>query len=301
MYQSVNRPLLYFFFLIILLSYGCAAELLEGMAVGDIAALGGEEALAAEGLEVRAATGEIIVANEEVFFGELRKVRLEESSILRGNPRLYLLKNGVREYFGEVLDEGTVRLTKVDRDISMPEGMELYRVRGNNVNVRSALGDVYKVYRHVTTNDIVLVLRQVGDWYEVQLGRNLTGFISATLLAKISLHEVGYAKSDNGNFRILSPEDRADIDYPRITKVTWTSSTEASYYLLEVQLAGPPFNYDATNYSPLLGVSNGTFLTGLTYQTFQGAGKQVHRFRVLAKRGAQTVAQTPWRYINYTR
>jgi len=102
------------------------------------------------------------------------------------------------------------------------------------------------------------------------------------------------------DMQLLSPADHSSYDYPRYTNVEWTAVPQADSYEVELQLANSPYDYSATSYSAMPYSNGGIYRVTGTIVTVQGMGKQVHRLRVKALQNNVVIAQTDWRYFNYS-
>lgn len=156
---------------------GCAAELAESGAV-ELE----EGAATAEGLELAPE-----VASEIESEGIIPEPLAEEVRLSRMyGGDLLSIEKGSNEYtFGEVVDKNTVKIYNYnglgERTITLPG--DIYTVSGDFVRMRNGPGTVYSVLGKFERNQIVLVLRQLGDWYEVRTLDGRIGFIAAALLA----------------------------------------------------------------------------------------------------------------------
>ena len=168
--------------------YSCEAALLEGVEAEGVVGELATEGITAEdmgllresGVELNAA-GDLVVTNETAFCSELERVRIEESTL--GSSRLYLFSEN--EPFAEVIDKNKIKLTKYNKVLELPG--DIYKVKGNNVNVRSGPGLNYQVFKKVSTGQIVLVKAEENGWSTVQLGDRTFGYISTALLAVIAV------------------------------------------------------------------------------------------------------------------
>lgn len=156
---------------------GCAAELAESGAL-ELE----EGAASAEGLEVAPE-----VAREIVTEGIIPDPLAEEVRLSRtyGGDLLSIEKGGNEYTFGEVVDNNTVKVYNYnglgERTITLPG--DIYTVNGDFVRLRNGPGTAYSVLGKFERNQIVLVLRRLGSWYEVRALDGRFGFIAAALLA----------------------------------------------------------------------------------------------------------------------
>ena len=202
--KTLKKILLPIFFLILLSLSGCALEFIEGLGAADFAAVGTESVLMEEaGLTTDLATGRILVSNEGAFLSELERVKIGEPLFEGGNNRLYIEQNGIKKYFGEVVDDKTINISKINKTIRIPNDMEIYRVSGNNVNVRSSPEiNIYNVYKKLNTNDIILVKPYNKNWFIIQINKNATGFIAASVItATATTHKVNNTYVTHGSTR----------------------------------------------------------------------------------------------------
>lgn len=229
---------LFFSILGCLLISGCATGLVvEGLGAAEIAAIGRSASLTGEyGLAVRGSS--LVVAEESLFFSRLRRVKMENPA-LNKTPRLYITENGTNTYFGIVEKGNEIKLTNfIDRIITLPEGSSLFRVK-KKANVRIGPGKNYSLYKHngidiapLSENQVILVLRPVGEWYEVQLGKNK--------------NEVGYILAS----LLVSAAGNSNVDYQNVSDNIYDQAKFNSVY----ELALEQFNYlytgDNLNESP---------------------------------------------------
>lgn len=161
----------------VFLFFGCAAELAESGAL-ELE----EGAAGAESLEIAPE-----VASEFVTEGVIPESFAEEVRFTKtyGGDLLSIEKGGNEYTFGEVVDENTVKIYNYDgegeRVITLPG--DIYTVNGDLVRLRSGPGTTYQILGKFERNQIVLVLRQLGDWFEVRTLDGRIGFIAAALLA----------------------------------------------------------------------------------------------------------------------
>jgi|GEM_PF-5221823 len=156
------------------LCFGCAAELAE-TGVAEEAAVGAEgSAIAPE------------VASDFVTDGILpesfaEEVRLEKTF---SGDLLSIDKNGQEYTFGEIVDESRIRIYNYnglgERVINLPG--DIYSVEGDFVRLRTGPGTSYQILGKFERNQIVLVLKQLGDWDEVKTLDGRIGFIAAAFL-----------------------------------------------------------------------------------------------------------------------
>lgn len=178
----------------ILLS-GCAAAMLEGLAIETaIAEVGAAEAaVAAEsvaaadmaiasraGLAIAAETGELSIINEASFMRQLARVKVDRV-VAAENPKLYIMENGARNNFGLLKNNRIIQVNRLNKQLVI-EG-ELYRVKGNNVKIRTGKGMNYDVYKVKNTDDLVMVVEKDYKWLKVKTGNNEFGYISSALVA----------------------------------------------------------------------------------------------------------------------
>ncbi|GEM_PF-5973036 len=106
-----------------------AVEGMEGLSAAEVGAIGVEaNLLAEEGLALRAATGEVIVADETTFYGELSRVKVEP-----GGSQLSIMKNGRQLNFGEIESENSIRLKNIGQPIELPG--KIFKTASNVTNV----------------------------------------------------------------------------------------------------------------------------------------------------------------------
>ncbi len=175
----------------------CAARLLvAGLEAAEVEALVVRGAMLPRyGLAV--AGTELVVVDEAAFLSRLARVRIESGAL--SSPRLFVYEDGVRRYFGRVGRNSRIDLLDINKSIPLPANSSLYRVR-NAARVRTGPGTHYDVYKlegasFLEKDQVVLVLREIGGWYEVQLGREAFGYIAASLLLPISSEEDNKAKT----------------------------------------------------------------------------------------------------------
>ncbi len=156
-----------------------AVEGMEGLSATEAGALGAEaDILAEEGLSLRAATGEVVVADETTFYGELSRVKVEP-----GGTRLSIMRNGRQLNIGEIESENSIRLKNINRPLELPG--KIYKTSAN-VNVRAGGGLNYKVFKTITKDRIVLVLDEQNGWCKVEIGKGEVGWMYATYLIAAS-------------------------------------------------------------------------------------------------------------------
>jgi hypothetical protein len=182
------RMLLIVFLGCILLS-GCAARLMmAGLTEAEITALATRSAaLGRYGMAVRGS--QLAVTNESLFFSRLSRVRIEPGPISR-NPRLYVIEDGQRDFFGVLKGPQAIELIGINKRIPLPENSALFRVN-TNARVRTGPGTEYQIYKFrdvefLEKDQAVLVLKRVGSWYQVKLGPDEIGYVLATLLLPVS-------------------------------------------------------------------------------------------------------------------
>lgn len=177
----------------ILLS-GCAAAVLEGIAietavaeVGAVETIAAAESVAAAdaalatraGLAIAAETGELSIVSETSFMRHLARVKVDRA-VVAENPKLYIIENGVRNNFGILKNNRIIQINRLNKQLVI-EG-ELYRVKGNNVNIRTGKGMNYDVYKVKNTDDLVMVVEKDYKWLKVKTGNNEFGYISSALV-----------------------------------------------------------------------------------------------------------------------
>jgi len=317
---------------------GCGEEAVEGGAiVGDYAVISNEITLSeleTVGLEFNSAINAGAVVNEDAFISALQKVKLEDAEFGDNIPKLYVESNEGKEYFGEIVKndfgETEIHLQSYKGEskvVTIPKKWTLYNVVNDNVqiNIKDNLGtvSVYRAYK-LNTNSIVLVLKKIGEFYEIQLPGNIIGWVATSSLALIttSKHVVVNplptavkppstinnqypSNNDQGreSFHIFSPPPYSVFDYPRYTPVYWTLVPNATSYVLQVEVSNSISPYDSTdsNYSPMPNPNRGFYPATYNVVIFQGIRKNTHRFRVIAKNNDIVIAMTPWEYITYLR
>lgn len=104
----------------------------------------------------------------------------------------------------------------------------------------------------------------------------------------------------SSDFKILTPENYSTLDtYPRTTNVSWNEFKNATYYELIVEFAQGENVSDMNNATGF--TFHHKFTTVKNKVAFDGVGSQVHRYRVIAKKNEQVIAETNWNYINFKR
>jgi hypothetical protein len=180
--------------LVVLLSAtGCALEVLGGLEAADFAVVAGEATtteFAAAGLGEELATGRIIVVNEDAFYSELTRVKMDNPISSGGNYRLYIEDATGRKVFGEVIDNKTIKIyNKAGTEFTVPENTSIYRVRTNGVRIHHKPSlSTYDVFKTLNTDDIVLVKRYNNVWSQVQIDKFSIGFVKTTLLIPFAHH-----------------------------------------------------------------------------------------------------------------
>lgn len=199
--KNKKTIIIYFFFLtcISILLSGCIelVELggieeigMEGLSASEVGALGAEEEiLAEEGLALREATGEVVVADEYTFYRELSRVKVEP-----GGTRLSIMRNGKQLDIGEIESENSIRLRNINRPIELPG--KIYRTSAN-VNVRTGYDLNYKVFKTISKDRLVLVLDEQNGWCKVEIGKGEVGWMYAAYLITASNHHNNHIINQN--------------------------------------------------------------------------------------------------------
>lgn len=234
------------------------------------------------------------VANRQAFNRLFQRVWLDKKNAfyIRGAENQPL-------HFAELVDHDLIKLYSNQKYYKLPG--TVFRIKSTSrVKVRTGPYETANIYSYVEPGRPILVLERLNnDWAEVMIGDRSGLFILSSLLTPCEFI-IDTTIQTNEEFKILSPLERDELPYPRITKVVWTSHPQADNYILQVELSDRPFDYTSTVFSPLPYSPFGIYQTHVTTATFEGMGQQVHRFRVIAKSGNTTITTTEWRYINYT-
>jgi hypothetical protein len=190
--KSFHKLFLVIYCLILVSTTGCAVEALAGLEAADFAVVGGEATatdLVAAGIGEDLATGRIIVVNENAFYSELSRVKMEPP-VSSGSYRLYVEEGGGRKVFGEVIDNKTIKIyNRAGTEFTVPENTSIYRVKSNGVRVHHNPSlSSYDVFKRLNTNDIVLVKRYNSVWSQVQFDKFTTGYVMTALLVPFAHH-----------------------------------------------------------------------------------------------------------------
>lgn len=166
----------------IFLLFGCAGELAES------GALELEEGAADAGIEIAPE-----VASRFVTEGVIPERFAEEVRLTRNfNGDLLSVEiNGNQYTFAELVDRNTIRIYNYngfgERIVTLPG--DIYTVDGEFVRLREGPGTSYQVLGKFERNQIVLVLRQLGDWDEVRTLDGRLGFVAAVFLVASATSE----------------------------------------------------------------------------------------------------------------
>lgn len=121
----------------------------------------------------------MIIEDNGAFNAKLENVKLNETN------ELYTIKNGSRNVFAKLVDEGNIQLIESPyKNINL--GGKLYLVRGNNVYVRST--PYYKVnnsnWTGVSYNSgrLVMVVGEENGWFKIPLYPGSDGYIESKSL-----------------------------------------------------------------------------------------------------------------------
>jgi len=134
---------------------------------------------------------ELTVSNESLFFSRLTRIRIEPKPFSNG-PRLYVLEGGRKNFFAVPKSARAIQFSGIDRVVDLPEG-SLFRV-GSNARVMMGPGNEYQLYKFMESeflekDQVVLVLKRVGHWYQIRLGKEEVGYILASYLVSITGNE----------------------------------------------------------------------------------------------------------------
>lgn len=155
---------------------GCAAAMIEGLAV-ETALITEEVAIASEfSIAVGAEAGELAIVSEEAFLGQLETIKIDPV-IAAENPNLYTLRNGARQNFGVLKNNRIIDINKLNKQLVI-DG-ELYRVKGDNVKIRTSRGENYSIYKIKNTDDLVMVVEKDYELLKIKTGDNEYGYIES--------------------------------------------------------------------------------------------------------------------------
>lgn len=132
---------------------------------------------------------------------------------------------------------------------------------------------------------------------------SITNFVTSSggSEGKIAKQNKADLDKDDANVpQIIEPKNYAVMDqFPRTTKIAWTSVANATEYEVIVEYASTPGNghhsfKEAVNFYPY--VSGKTKNTAVT---FDGAGSQVHRYKIIARNKDSIISTTDWFFLDY--
>ncbi|OOG18786.1 hypothetical protein BWD42_02155 [Sphingobacterium sp. CZ-UAM] len=128
-------------------------------------------------------------------------------------------------------------------------------------------------------------------------------FVTSKQRAEPTVSKQSMISPENNNAnvaQIIEPENYAVIShFPRTTKIAWTPVAKATDYEIIIEYASGPGNAhlsfkEAVNFYP--------YISGKTQSnsvTFDGAGAQVHRYKVQARNKDKIISTTDWFFIKY--
>lgn len=154
--------------------------LLGGCAMRLFGFLTAEEMGLARLAGVRIGITGVAIENEAAFSSMIARTRLIRP--LTGNPRLYIIQNGIRKEFAELTSSNTLRWLKSGNTVTLPG--RLYTVRNNLVKatLRQGPGQGYAVYKPVHANQLLIVLEENNGWCRVKLDNSVTGWLAASTI-----------------------------------------------------------------------------------------------------------------------
>ncbi|MEI2273534.1 hypothetical protein OHD16_15405 [Sphingobacterium sp. ML3W] len=119
--------------------------------------------------------------------------------------------------------------------------------------------------------------------------------------SKITKQNKVNQKNDSADVpQILEPKNYAVLEqYPRNTKISWTPIASATEYEVIIEYGSGPGNShlsfnEGTNFYP--------YISGKTKSnavTFDGAGGQVHRYKIQARNKDKIISTTDWFFLRY--
>ncbi|MGE8427986.1 MAG: hypothetical protein ACN6O7_08920 [Sphingobacterium sp.] len=176
-------------------------------------------------------------------------------------------------------------------------------VSGNDVYVigRARIGSSGSGTRFLKNGQIVTLPKIEGSsWAE-------TNFVTSSDQGENRISKQNKISSDSENanatvIHVIEPKNYAVLEqFPRNTKIAWEPVPNATEYEVFVEYGSGPgtSHYDfneGTNFYPYR--SDKTHTPAVT---FDGAGAQVHRFKVVARNRDKIIAETDWFFIRYVR
>ncbi|QQT33049.1 hypothetical protein I6I99_10975 [Sphingobacterium multivorum] len=169
-------------------------------------------------------------------------------------------------------------------------------VAGNDVYVAGEHSN-YKVY---WKNGQEIKLPDCGDVYAISLAKGNSDDSKSSVVQNELPNKVNQENNNSNVIQVLEPKNYAVMDqFPRTTKIAWTSVANATEYEVIVEYASTPGNghhsfKEAINFFPY--VSGKTKNTAVT---FDGAGSQVHRYKIIARNKDNIISTTDWFFLDY--
>lgn len=184
-------------------------------------------------------------------------------------------------------------------------------------------GPDFYIYRPtsmaISGNDVYIVGRaSIGAGTGVKLLKNgqiielsslegfewsIPNFVTSNEGSESKIAKQNKVNPENGNAnvaQIIEPENYAVFShFPRTTKIAWTPVANATEYEIIIEYDSTPGNghhsfKEAVNFYP--------YISGKTQSnavTFNGAGAQVHRYKVQARNKDKIISTTDWFFIDY--
>jgi hypothetical protein len=145
-----------------------------------------EELVLARAAGVRVGATGLIVENEAALASTIARTRLYRP--LTESPKLYILENGVKNTFAEVISPTTLRWVHSGQSVTLPG--RLYSVRNGlvNINLRNGPGKGFAVYKTIPANRLLIVLEENSGWCKVQLDNSTIGWVSAALISQVDIN-----------------------------------------------------------------------------------------------------------------
>ena len=150
----------------------CAARLFGVLAAEELALV--------RTAGVRVGLVNIAVENEILFARRLAQVRIQR--VMAGNPRLYVMENGVKNFFAELTSPRSLTWLKSGYKVTLPGRVFSTRAGHAAINLRGGPGTGFKILKTVPGNRLLLVLEENAGWSKVQLDDKVIGWIATALL-----------------------------------------------------------------------------------------------------------------------
>lgn len=195
MYFIKRAQLFLFMSVLLLLLPGCFARL-----VGVLAA---DEIILLRTAGIRASATGLVLESHTALATQLARTRILRSVSGR---QLYVMENGKRQVFADLLNSNTIRWTRSGHVHGLPGHLYTLRRGIGKANIRLGPGKHFEVFKTIGADELVIILEEQNGWLKVLLDENVFGWISAAIVLAASDDEEEEHKSSSSKVVNEEPE-----------------------------------------------------------------------------------------------